>query len=149
AVWLGNDDYSRMDESYGGNIPARIWARFMKAALAGTKPHDFVMPQEEVAKVARCGGGYEYYIKGTEPQSCGDSVTQYNGDPSAARYVPSAAEPTVPPADATPPPDSVGDGTQYEMLDSPAPTLPPGNQASPSAAPSSSTVPQPSSSPRR
>ncbi|MBV9103111.1 MAG: PBP1A family penicillin-binding protein, partial [Candidatus Eremiobacteraeota bacterium] len=23
AVWLGNDDYSRMNESYGGNIPAR------------------------------------------------------------------------------------------------------------------------------
>ncbi len=30
AVWIGNDDYSRMNESYGGNIPARIWARFMK-----------------------------------------------------------------------------------------------------------------------
>ncbi len=35
AVWIGNDNYSRMNESYGGNIPARIWARFMSAALAG------------------------------------------------------------------------------------------------------------------
>ena len=34
AVWIGNDDYTRMNESYGGNIPARIWARFMKRALA-------------------------------------------------------------------------------------------------------------------
>ena len=34
AVWLGNDNYTPMNESYGGNIPARIWARFMKAALA-------------------------------------------------------------------------------------------------------------------
>ena len=31
AVWIGNDDYTPMNESYGGNIPARIWARFMKA----------------------------------------------------------------------------------------------------------------------
>ncbi len=31
AVWFGNDNYSRMNESYGGNIPARVWARFMKA----------------------------------------------------------------------------------------------------------------------
>ena len=43
AVWLGNDDYTAMNESYGGNIPARIWARFMKAALAHTPPHDFAV----------------------------------------------------------------------------------------------------------
>ncbi len=44
AVWLGNDDYTPMNESYGGNIPARIWARFMKAALAATPPHDVPVP---------------------------------------------------------------------------------------------------------
>ena len=53
AVWLGNDDYTPMVESYGGNIPARIWARFMKAALAGTPPHDFPFPSEEIAKSRR------------------------------------------------------------------------------------------------
>ena len=52
AVWLGNDDYTPMNESYGGNIPARIWARFMKAALAGTPPHEFSFPLDEVEKVA-------------------------------------------------------------------------------------------------
>jgi penicillin-binding protein 1A len=41
AVWLGNDDYTRMNESYGGNIPARTWARFMRAALAKVPKHDF------------------------------------------------------------------------------------------------------------
>lgn len=41
AVWLGNDNYTPMNESYGGNIPARIWARFMKAALANTPKHEF------------------------------------------------------------------------------------------------------------
>ncbi len=150
AVWLGNDDYSRMDESYGGNIPARIWARFMKAALAGTKPHDFVMPAEEVAKVARCGGGYEYYLKGTEPQSCGSqSLTQYTGDASA-QYAP-AAQPTLPPSDATPPPDSIGDGEHYMPLGSPQPSLPPVDTPAPTlppatAAPATAT-PAPAASP--
>jgi penicillin-binding protein 1A len=51
AVWIGNDNYSRMNESYGGNIPARIWARFMKAALAHTPKHDFVLPAGEVERV--------------------------------------------------------------------------------------------------
>ncbi|MBV8366590.1 MAG: PBP1A family penicillin-binding protein, partial [Candidatus Eremiobacteraeota bacterium] len=32
ATWVGNDDYTPMIESYGGNIPARTWAHFMKAA---------------------------------------------------------------------------------------------------------------------
>ena len=30
-----------MNESYGGNIPARTWARFMRAALANVAKHDF------------------------------------------------------------------------------------------------------------
>ncbi len=55
AVWLGNDNYTPMNESYGGNIPARVWARFMKAALARTPPHDFPFPADEVAKVAGAG----------------------------------------------------------------------------------------------
>jgi membrane peptidoglycan carboxypeptidase len=91
-----------MVESYGGNIPARIWARFMKAALAGTQPHDFPVPLDEVEKVAGCGRGSEYYLKGTEPQLlCGNSIDAYESDaepPQAAGL----AEPTVPPAAATP-----------------------------------------------
>ena len=69
AVWLGNDDYSRMRESYGGNVPARTWARFMKAALAKTPKHEFVFPATEVRKVAYCGQAkkYEYFLDGTEP----------------------------------------------------------------------------------
>ena len=109
AVWLGNDDYTPMVESYGGNVPARIWARFMKAALAGTPARDFAFPADEVAKVSGCGsGGYEYYLKGTEPVSgCGRSIEAYEGDQNAGAasqygggYL---AEPTVPPPDAKPP----------------------------------------------
>ncbi|MBV9440117.1 MAG: PBP1A family penicillin-binding protein [Candidatus Eremiobacteraeota bacterium] len=73
AVWIGNDDYSRMNESYGGNIPARIWAHFMRAALAKTPPHDFTFPVGEVHKVRLCSTGKtEVFVAGTEPQhGCG------------------------------------------------------------------------------
>ncbi|HLX26079.1 MAG TPA: PBP1A family penicillin-binding protein [Candidatus Cybelea sp.] len=108
AVWLGNDDYTPMVESYGGNVPARIWARFMKAALAGTPQHEFAYPSEELAKVAGCGrGGYEYYLKGTEPQTgCGSSIEAYGSDQNEREDAANAAglpQPTLPPADATPP----------------------------------------------
>ncbi|HEX4013414.1 MAG TPA: transglycosylase domain-containing protein [Candidatus Cybelea sp.] len=129
AVWLGNDDYTPMNESYGGNIPARIWARFMKAALAGTPPHDFPFPADEVAKVAGCGRGYEYFLKGTEPQyGCGGYAAQMPDDVSGPQTA-GLAQPTVPPADATPPP-----------------TLPPPPSLPPSPAPPSAE-PQPSAQP--
>jgi penicillin-binding protein 1A len=77
AVWIGNDDYKRMAESYGGNIPARIWARFMKAALAKTPKHDFVLPAGEVRRVTLCGSGAsEVFLDGTQPAHvCGDGET--------------------------------------------------------------------------
>jgi penicillin-binding protein 1A len=105
AVWLGNDDYTPMVESYGGNIPARIWARFMKAALKGTPPHDFPFPSDEVAKIAGCGrGGYEYYLKGTEPESgCGGSISDYDSGQRSSAFDAGLPEPTLPPPDASPP----------------------------------------------
>jgi penicillin-binding protein 1A len=128
AVWLGNDDYTPMNESYGGNIPARIWARFMKAALAGTPPHDFPFPLDEVEKVAGCGRGSEYYLKGTESQSgCGS--TYGSQDPTVDTA--GAVQPSVPPADAMPPDE--------------LPTLPP----SPSPLPSPSPIDSESPSPHR
>ena len=36
GVWLGNDDQAPMKGTTGGGLPARLWARFMKAAIAGT-----------------------------------------------------------------------------------------------------------------
>jgi penicillin-binding protein 1A len=77
AVWIGNDNYHRMAESYGGNIPARIWARFMKAALAKTPKHDFALPDGEVRRVTLCGSGQsEVFLDGTEPaRVCGDGST--------------------------------------------------------------------------
>jgi penicillin-binding protein 1A len=134
AVWLGNDDYSQMVESYGGNVPARIWARFMKAALAGTPKHDFPYPSDEVAKVAGCGGGHEYYLRGTEPQSpCGRSLSAYEPDDAAVPPAAMLPQPTVPPADATPPPS--------------IPSASPSASASPADAASPEEIPSPSDTP--
>jgi penicillin-binding protein 1A len=132
AVWLGNDDYTPMVESYGGNIPARIWARFMKAALAGVPPHDFPYPADEVTKIAGCGrGGYEYYLKGTEPESgCGGSIEAYDEDQNSAAYGAAYAQPTVPPPNAVPP---------VEIP--PLPTLPPSPKPLDSESPGPTATP--------
>jgi penicillin-binding protein 1A len=117
AVWLGNDDYSRMNESYGGNVPARVWARFMKAALNGTPQHDFPVPADEVTKMAGCGGGNEYYLKGAEPYSLCGGAYAANAQPYAtlAPYASLPPAPTLPPQPTLPP-------TQPPP---PEPTLPP------------------------
>lgn len=36
GVWVGNDNSTPMKKVTGGNIPARIWANFMRNSLAGT-----------------------------------------------------------------------------------------------------------------
>lgn len=37
AVWVGNDDYTRMWSSFGGDLPARVWHDFMAFALKSKK----------------------------------------------------------------------------------------------------------------
>jgi penicillin-binding protein 1A len=71
AVWLGNDDNTPMHESYGGNIPARVWARFMRTALAKTPKHDFAYPGGEVRRLPVCGQPhrFEFYLTSTEPKA--------------------------------------------------------------------------------
>ena len=131
AVWLGNDDYKRMNESYGGNVPARIWARFMKAALAKTPKHDFTFPEDEVTMC-----GHEYYLNGTQPVSgCGGGKRVGDTEVAPVSTVAPAAtlDPTATPtpelktgdvnaADPTPPPNSVGDGSKFQKLDNATPT---------------------------
>jgi penicillin-binding protein 1A len=93
AVWLGNDDYERMNESYGGNIPARTWARFMRRALAKVAKHDFVFPAGLVKKLAYCGqqGRYEYFLAETPTGPCA----------SGSYYSPHHAQGAVPAPPAT------------------------------------------------
>jgi len=97
AVWLGNDDYSRMRESYGGNVPARTWARFMRAALAKTPKHEFTYPASEVRKVAYCGAPkkFEYFLDGTEPLGSCASAGYFGRRHARIDAPPVAAEPIV------------------------------------------------------
>jgi penicillin-binding protein 1A len=137
AVWIGNDDYKPMNESYGGDVPARIWAHFMKGALQNVAKHDFVFPGDEVKKVASCGRGYgpyEYYLAGTEPMTpCGapkqlkqvgafgQPIRQSDGwasMPPAPTYSP---EPSAPPVVTTPAPNSADNAQNYIPYDSPSP----------------------------
>lgn len=93
AAWVGNDDYSRMYESYGGNVPARMWAHFMKAALADVKPQDFGPPPADVVKVAMCGdnlrmppgikgGREEYFLPGTAPLAYCGQIAKASSSPT-------------------------------------------------------------------
>jgi penicillin-binding protein 1A len=91
AVWIGNDSYTQMNESYGGNIPARIWAKFMRTALEKTPKHDFPFPGSEVTRVAVCGNSArtEFYIAGTQPSGgCapGPGVIPFKGVAIASEY---------------------------------------------------------------
>jgi hypothetical protein len=73
----------------------------MKAALAGTPPHDFPFPADEIAKVAGCGRGFEYFLKGTEPQyGCGNSLGENGAEYSqpAAQYVEPSFSPVATPS---------------------------------------------------
>lgn len=54
AVWVGNDDCSAMDRSYGGYIPAITWAKFMKEALKDMPKKDFEKPKENIKLTIVC-----------------------------------------------------------------------------------------------
>jgi penicillin-binding protein 1A len=99
AVWLGNDNYERMNESYGGNIPARIWARFMKNGLEKVAKHDFIYPAGEVKKLAYCGhtGHFEYFLASTQTGACATGTYYSPRHADAGRSVPAVAK--VPPAE--------------------------------------------------
>jgi len=129
AVWVGNDDYSRMYESYGGNIPARIWASFMKGALKNVKPVDFPSPPPDVQIVRVCpganrrsppgaGGLSEYFLNGTAP------LEYCSGKKPKVAVAPRVTQP----ADATP-----------AAADSPSPQ--PADTLSPSASDAPTTSP--------
>ena len=91
----------------------------MKAALAKTPKHDFVLPAGEVRRVTLCDTGRpEVFLSGTEPSHiCGDGSTP--APVSAAKTAATATKKAgavpkaaigAPAAPATPV-DGVGDGT--------------------------------------
>lgn len=46
GVWLGNDDNAPTKHVAGGSLPVEIWSRFMKQALAKTKP--IILPASDM-----------------------------------------------------------------------------------------------------
>jgi len=143
AVWVGNDDYSKMYESYGGNVPALIWASFMKRALAPVKAQQFASQPPDVQEVRICGGQNrralpgqggegEYFLNGTAPLAyCAPARPVVS---KGAQIIGPVDDANVKPAwQSTPTP---GPGATQAPLESPAPTQPPVPEA-PSAIPTS------------
>ena len=126
AVWVGNDDNHPMNESYGGDVPAKTWAYFMKHALAHAPKHDFPIPAGDVRVMTLCSSGRsEVFVNGTEPRN--DDCTPrhyrraYTQDPMNPGPVPSANATT---ADTTPVPQTeVIDGSTATSV----PTIPASN----------------------
>ena len=74
AVWIGNDDHSRMYGVYGGGIPALVWRRIMSRVPASKTDFD-VFAGQKAQKVELCsvstqlaGPGCPHY---TETFRCG------------------------------------------------------------------------------
>ena len=74
AVWTGNDDFSRMNRVYGGELAAPIWAQFMKKALAGQKPVAFSSNGKGQIGVYVCA---ETGLRATG--SCPDKIKVFKG----------------------------------------------------------------------
>lgn len=54
AVWCGNDDYSQMWNSFGGDVPATIWRQVMTVALRNHKPSKLPITQPSKVGVLMC-----------------------------------------------------------------------------------------------
>lgn len=54
AVWVGNDDFSKMWRAYGGDLPARIWKEYMQFALKGKKPTKLPIRELNYVSVLMC-----------------------------------------------------------------------------------------------
>ena len=114
AVWIGNDNDHPMRESYGGNVPARIWARFMKAALQGTPKHPFPVAGDAGGSPSPCPPGVTaptgcrtHARKGTLPAVPSASVaapTPQATVPVTVATEPPAPDPSLPPPETDLPP---------------------------------------------
>ena len=54
AVWVGNDNNARMVRSFGGDLPAKIWNRFMLTAMKGLPSLAFGTTQDGKVGVVLC-----------------------------------------------------------------------------------------------
>ncbi len=88
AVWVGNDDNSPTNRVVGGSVPARLWARFVKRALAGKPPSDFPVP-EGIVHVPVC---VQYAADGTCERQGWRPVLRGSTPPTPQPRAPGAPE---------------------------------------------------------
>jgi penicillin-binding protein 1A len=124
GVWFGNDDDSPMKKVTGSGLPAEVWNRFMRAALAGSTPAPLpAVPWEHTPGVL---------------------------DPSAppAASTPVASAPSYPPGSGNIPPAPLVMNAGAEAGQTRAGLLPDGGLRPPASIPNTSpghsgTAPQP------
>lgn len=160
AVWVGNDDNSRMLQSFGGNLPARIWQRFTAAAMAGQPAQPFGFLDKGKVGVLMCRDSKKracmacfrtfrgFYAPGDVPKGFCPSHTR-SGDsilPGVRRSAPVEG----PPPDVLPPPDeSIGQPLPDPIAPDaePGEALPPPVQPEPLPAPGGEALPAPTQVP--
>ena len=115
GVWVGNNDYSAMDNIAGSLGAAPIWRSLMETYLAGTPVEQFIQPAS-IVKVPICGAT-EFFAPGTQLQPCStpaptvtptQSPTPHPTDQPTATPIPTSTPlPTISLPTASPIPTSI------------------------------------------
>lgn len=116
GVWVGNNDNTPMDNVAGSLGAAPIWRSLMENYLAGTPVEQFEKPtfvvQETICLNGRRTGVTEYFIAGTQPESCDTPTTRPTSTP----------RPTDQPQPTQQPDDNNDDANEDENDDPTQPT---------------------------
>lgn len=157
AVWTGNDDFTRMNYAFGGNIPATIWSKFMKASLEGKPIQEFHNPKVDLLAVlicdetglratANCPKTHkEFFRKGKEPtryctlHGVKSVNTETKVEDENKTYEPEVFEEELLPEDFAPPKkDAPAKSSEPEVIIedvAPPPESAPANKPAPAPAP--------------
>ena len=99
AVWVGNDDYSQMWRSFGGDLPARIWRSVMIHANRNTKSSELPITTPSKVGVLMCADSKQR-VGPSCPKSFRELLPRF-GVPrqfcpvhGAPTYIPSSGEST-------------------------------------------------------
>ncbi len=133
GVWVGNNDFTEMDNVAGSLGAAPIWRQLMENFLRGTPLQPFIQPAS-IVKVLPClsplptgttgtsvasFSGIEYFIKGTEPEDCPTPTPNPTGSPTDTPTPNPTSEPT-----ATPAPTNIPTPTETPTPTESLPTVP-------------------------
>lgn len=119
GVWVGNNDNTPMDNIAGSLGAAPIWRSIMEKQLIGTPIEEFEKPtfvvHESVCVNGRLTGRKEFFIAGTQPESCGEPTTP----PSPTSIMTATPQPT---SQITTIPATPTNSNEPVVLPSPTPT---------------------------